>query len=267
MAQDIALTVNGRSVRVSALETTPLLDVLRNQLDLKGARYGCGLEQCGSCMVLLDGEPIYACSREVGTVGGRSVTTIEGLGTVAQPHPLQQAFLDEQAGQCGYCLSGIVISAKALLDRNPSPTRADIVDGIGQEPLSLRCAPANSACGGEGRRHAAGRAGGMSDTLPLSIQNNRRMEKWLRFEPDRTVRLAVGKVELGQGNVTALAQIAADELDVAAWSASRCCRAIRRMHRTKARRRAASRSRCPAVPCGWCRRNCGRVCWIGWRNG
>jgi nicotinate dehydrogenase subunit A len=130
MAQDIALTVNGRSVRVSALETTPLLDVLRNQLDLKGARYGCGLEQCGSCMVLLDGEPIYACSREVGTVGGRSVTTIEGLGTVAQPHPLQQAFLDEQAGQCGYCLSGIVISAKALLDRNPTPTRADIATAL-----------------------------------------------------------------------------------------------------------------------------------------
>jgi nicotinate dehydrogenase subunit A len=130
MAQDIALTVNGRSVRVTALETAPLLDVLRNQLDLKGARYGCGLEQCGSCMVLLDGEPIYACSREVGTVAGRSVTTIEGLGSAAQPHPLQQAFLDEQAGQCGYCLSGIVISTKALLDRNPSPTRADIAAAL-----------------------------------------------------------------------------------------------------------------------------------------
>jgi nicotinate dehydrogenase subunit A len=132
MAQDVALTVNGRSVRVTALETTPLLDVLRNQLDLKGTRYGCGLEQCGSCMVLLDGEPIYACSREIGTVGGRSVTTIEGLGSAAQPHPLQQAFLDEQAGQCGYCLSGIVISAKALLDRNPSPTRAEIAAALDQ---------------------------------------------------------------------------------------------------------------------------------------
>ena len=124
---DIALTVNGRSVRVAAPETTPLLDVLRNQLDLKGTRYGCGLEQCGSCMVLLDGEPVYACSREIGTVAGRSITTIEGLGSVEQLHPLQQAFLDEQAGQCGYCLSGIIISAKALLDRNPSPSRADIV--------------------------------------------------------------------------------------------------------------------------------------------
>jgi nicotinate dehydrogenase subunit A len=120
----IALTVNGGSVSVDAAETTPLLDVLRNQLDLKGARYGCGLEQCGSCMVLVDGVPAYACSREIGTVAGRSVTTIEALGG---NHPLQQAFLEEQAGQCGYCLSGILISAKALLDRNASPSRAEIV--------------------------------------------------------------------------------------------------------------------------------------------
>jgi nicotinate dehydrogenase subunit A len=126
----IALQVNGKAVSVAGDATTPLLDVLRNQLDLKGARYGCGLEQCGSCMVLLDGEPIYACSREIGTVAGRSITTIEGLGSVAHPHPLQQAFLDEQAGQCGYCLSGLLMSAKALLDSNPSPTRADIVAAL-----------------------------------------------------------------------------------------------------------------------------------------
>ena len=159
MAQDIALTVNGRAVRVAASETTPLLDVLRNHLDLKGTRYGCGLEQCGSCMVLLDGEPIYACSREVGTVAGRSVTTIEGLGTAVQPHPLQQAFLDEQAGQCGYCLSGIVISAKALLDRNPAPTRADIATALdknlcrcGAHPRILRAVEKAAAMlrGGQG---------------------------------------------------------------------------------------------------------------------
>jgi len=159
MAQDIALTVNGRSVQVTALETTPLLDVLRNQLDLKGTRYGCGLEQCGSCMVLLDGEPVYACSREIGTVAGRSVTTIEGLGSPERPHPLQQAFLDEQAGQCGYCLSGIVISAKALLDRNPSPTRADIAAALdknlcrcGAHPRILRAVEKAAAMlrGGKG---------------------------------------------------------------------------------------------------------------------
>src|SRR6185437_13420373 len=126
----IELNVNDRAVQVSVPSDTPLLDVLRNQLDLKGARYGCGLEQCGSCMVLLDGEPIYACSREVGTAAGGRITTIEGLGTAEQPHPLQQAFLDEQAGQCGYCLSGIIISAKALLDRNPSPTRSQIIQAL-----------------------------------------------------------------------------------------------------------------------------------------
>ena len=126
----ISLTVNGAARSIDAPETTTLLDVLRNRLGLMGTRYGCGLEQCGSCMVLVDGQPAYACTREVGTVADRKVTTVEGLGTPAKPHPLQQAFLDEQAGQCGYCLSGIIMSAKALLDRNPSPSRADIVAAL-----------------------------------------------------------------------------------------------------------------------------------------
>jgi nicotinate dehydrogenase subunit A len=126
----ITLTVNGRDVTVDADAATPLLDVLRNHLDLKGSRYGCGLEQCGTCMVLIDGAAAYSCARDVGTVAGRSITTIEGLGTAEAPHPLQRAFLQEQAGQCGYCLSGIIISAKALLDRNPEPSRADIVAAL-----------------------------------------------------------------------------------------------------------------------------------------
>jgi nicotinate dehydrogenase subunit A len=120
------LMVNGRSVTVSAGEDTPLLDVLRNHLDLKGTKFGCGLEQCGCCMVLIDGAPEKSCGKALSTVAGKSVLTIEGLGTPQHPHPLQAAFLDEQAGQCGYCLPGILISAKALLDRNPSPTRAEI---------------------------------------------------------------------------------------------------------------------------------------------
>jgi nicotinate dehydrogenase subunit A len=110
--------------------TCLLLDVLRNQLRLTGTRFGCGLEQCGCCFVLIDGQPVKSCARAIASVAGRSVTTIEGLGTAEKPHPLQQAFLEEQAGQCGYCLSGIVISAKALLDRNPSPSRAEIAHAL-----------------------------------------------------------------------------------------------------------------------------------------
>jgi nicotinate dehydrogenase subunit A len=126
----IAVTVNGQGRRIEAPETATLLDALRNHLGLMGTRYGCGLEQCGCCMVLVDGQPVYSCTRELGTVAERSITTVEGLGSATRPHPLQQAFLDEQAGQCGYCLSGILISAKALLDRNPKPSRADIVAAL-----------------------------------------------------------------------------------------------------------------------------------------
>jgi nicotinate dehydrogenase subunit A len=131
MVQSVAFTVNGRAISVAvAHEDTPLLDVLRNELRLMGTRFGCGLEQCGCCMVLIDGKPERSCTRPISAVAGRSVTTIEGLGTPERPHPLQQAFLEEQAGQCGYCLSGILISAKALLDRNPSPSRAEIAQAL-----------------------------------------------------------------------------------------------------------------------------------------
>ncbi len=126
----VELTVNGRAVSVAADAATPLLDVVRNELDLKGSRYGCGLEQCGTCMVLIDGEPSYSCAREVGSVAGHSVTTIEGLGTPEAPHVLQRAFLEEQAGQCGYCLSGIIVSAAALLARVARPSRAEIVAAL-----------------------------------------------------------------------------------------------------------------------------------------
>ncbi len=130
MAETFELTVNGEVRHIEAEADLPLIYVLRNELGLTGARYGCGQEQCGSCMVLIDGEPSYACARAMDSVAGRNVQTIEDLGTVAEPHPLQQAFLDEQAGQCGYCLSGILISAKVLLDRNPNPSRAEIVAAL-----------------------------------------------------------------------------------------------------------------------------------------
>jgi nicotinate dehydrogenase subunit A len=122
----IELTVNGMSVSVAAAADTPLLDVLRNHLDLKGSRYGCGLEQCGSCMVVIDGQAEYSCAREIGSVAGRHVETVESLAA----HPLHAAFLEEQAGQCGYCLSGILISAKALLDTNKNPSRGEIVAAL-----------------------------------------------------------------------------------------------------------------------------------------
>ena len=122
----IELTVNGRTVTVATANDTPLLDVLRNHLDLKGSRYGCGLEQCGSCMVVIDGKAEYSCAREIGSVAGKRVETVESLGS----HPLRQAFLEEQAGQCGYCLSGIMMSAKALLDANKNPSRAEIVAAL-----------------------------------------------------------------------------------------------------------------------------------------
>ena len=124
--QSIALNVNGNPVSVTADGDTPLLDILRNHLGLVGSKFGCGLEQCGTCMVLVDGEPAKSCGKALSTVAGRNVLTIEGLGTPERPHPLQQAFLDEQAGQCGYCLPGILITAKALLDRNPAPSRHEI---------------------------------------------------------------------------------------------------------------------------------------------
>ena len=120
------LTVNGTKVSVAVAGDTPLLDVLRNHLDLKGSRYGCGLEQCGSCMVVIDGKAEYSCVRAVSSVAGRAVETIESLAD----HPLHKAFLEEQAGQCGYCLSGIMMTAKALLDATPNPSRAQIVAAL-----------------------------------------------------------------------------------------------------------------------------------------
>jgi nicotinate dehydrogenase subunit A len=128
--EEIALMVNGGTVRINADPDTPLLDVLRNHLGLVGSKFGCGLEQCGSCMVLIDGSPEKSCGKAVSMVVGKDIVTIEGLGTPEHPHPLQTAFLDEQAGQCGYCLSGILVSAKALLDRNKSPSRAEIAAAL-----------------------------------------------------------------------------------------------------------------------------------------
>ena len=134
-------TLNGAAVRVALPAEVPLLHALRGELGLDGPRFGCGEELCGSCMVLLDGVPAYACTLPSGSVAGRSVVTVEGLGTLAAPHPIQAAILAEQAGQCGWCLSGIVVSTAALLAREPNPDEATIRSAL--EPHLCRCGSHN----------------------------------------------------------------------------------------------------------------------------
>ena len=126
----VNLKVNGATRSVNAEPDAPLLYVLRNDLELNAAKFGCGLSQCGACTVLIDGVPTRSCVTPVGKVGQSEVTTLEGLGTTAKLHPLQQAFIDEQAGQCGYCLNGMIMAAKALLDKTPRPTEAQVRDGL-----------------------------------------------------------------------------------------------------------------------------------------
>lgn len=128
--QTMSLNVNGASRSVTCDPDTALLWVLRNDLQLKGARYGCGQGQCGACTVLVDGKPVQSCNVPVSEYAGRAITTIEGLGSEQAPHPVQQAFIDEQAAQCGYCVTGIVMTTKALLDANPRPSRSEITAAL-----------------------------------------------------------------------------------------------------------------------------------------
>ncbi|MBX7276521.1 (2Fe-2S)-binding protein [Pseudomonas sp. ERGC3:05] len=122
----VALEVNGHTQEVSAMADTPLLLVLRNDLALNGAKYGCGLGECGACTVIIDGVAARSCVFPLSGAAGREIVTLEGLGTRQAPHPVQQAFIDEQAAQCGYCLNGMIMTAKALLDRNPSPSETEV---------------------------------------------------------------------------------------------------------------------------------------------
>ena len=120
------IQVNGKAHSVEAEPDTPLLYVLRNELGLHGPRFGCGLGQCGACTVKVGREAVRSCQLPVSELKGRAVTTLEGLGTPEKPHPLQQAFIDEQAAQCGYCINGMIMTASALLDRNPQPSDAEV---------------------------------------------------------------------------------------------------------------------------------------------
>ncbi|MGY2140948.1 (2Fe-2S)-binding protein [Pseudomonas reactans] len=122
----VTLEVNGQKSDVSAMADTPLLLVLRNDLQLNGPKYGCGLGECGACTVIIDGVAARSCVFPLSGAAGREIVTLEGLGTRHAPHPVQQAFIDEQAAQCGYCLNGMIMTTKALLDRNPNPSEAEV---------------------------------------------------------------------------------------------------------------------------------------------
>ena len=130
MRRTIGFILNGQPAQVETEESDNLLDVLRGPLGLSGPRFGCGLGQCGSCAVLVDGEEKAACALDLAAVEGKALLTLEGLGSPERPHPLQTAFLELQAGQCGYCLAGILVGAKALLDRNPDPSREQIAKAL-----------------------------------------------------------------------------------------------------------------------------------------
>jgi nicotinate dehydrogenase subunit A len=126
----IKLDVNGKVHEIDADPATPLLYVLRDQLQLNGAKFGCGLGQCGSCTVMLDGRAVFSCITPIATLQGRRVKTIEGLGTAENPGPVQRAFIEEQAAQCGFCIPGMIIRAQALLEKNPSPAPAEIREAL-----------------------------------------------------------------------------------------------------------------------------------------
>jgi nicotinate dehydrogenase subunit A len=126
----VTLLVNDTSRTLDVDLDTPLLYVLRNDLRLHGPKFGCGLAQCGACTVLVDGVAVRSCVTPVSTAERRTITTLEGLGSLARPHPIQQAFIEEQAAQCGYCINGMIMTAKALLDRNPNPTDTDIKQAL-----------------------------------------------------------------------------------------------------------------------------------------
>lgn len=133
----LSLKVNGKTHSVDVDPTTPLLYVLSDDLGLRGPKFGCGLGQCGSCTVLVKGQAVRSCITPVESVVGIEVTTLEGLGTPERPHPIQRAFIDEQAAQCGYCLNGVILSAKAFLDKNPKATEAQIEQGMAR--VLCRC--------------------------------------------------------------------------------------------------------------------------------
>ena len=228
MLPEMLLQVNGRTHHLTIDPQTPLLYVLRQELGLSGPQYGCGSEQCGACKVLVDGQDVPSCQLPVGQVAGLAIITVEGLGTAESPHPLQEAFIAEQASQCGYCVSGMIIAAQGLLNRTRYPTDGEIGEALAGN--ICRCGVYERV-----RRAIKLRIGRpvwepiytvidapeidaappAANALPTSLQRTPDLDAWIRIDPSDTITIFSGKVEIGQGIKTAVAQIAAEELDVA----------------------------------------------------
>lgn len=221
----ITLTINGQSHTLDVAPETPLLYVLRNDLQLYGAKYGCGSEQCGACKVLLDGRDIPSCSLPVKDVVGMDITTLEGLGTPDELHPLQETFIEEQAAQCGYCTAGMIVASQGLLNRTRYPSDDDIREALQhnlcrcgvydrvRRAIRLRIGRLSDE-GYDILDPAPVAFGEQSDDLPNSLRQFPDLDAWIQILADGTIRVFSGKAELGQGIKTALAQIAAEELDV-----------------------------------------------------
>jgi CO/xanthine dehydrogenase Mo-binding subunit/aerobic-type carbon monoxide dehydrogenase small subunit (CoxS/CutS family) len=230
MFPQITIHVNGQTHQLEIDPETPLLYVLRNDLGLKGVKYGCGSEQCGACKALVGGQAVPTCKLPVKNVIGAQIVTIEGLGTPDDLHPLQEAFIEAQAIQCGYCTSGMITAAQGLLNRVRYPSDDEIREGLAENlcrcgahdrvrrAVKLRvgrpdAGPIYQVISGEAFPvEAASQT--QSEEWPSSLLKNPELDSWIRINTDGTVTVLTGKVELGQGIKTALAQIAAEELDV-----------------------------------------------------
>ena len=160
----ISLNVNGQSHSLDVDPTTPLLYVLSDDLGLRGPKFGCGLGQCGSCTVLVKGQAVRSCITAVESVQGVEIITLEGLGSVDKPHPIQKAFIEEQAAQCGYCLNGVILTAKAFLDKHPKATEKEIEEGMSR--VLCRCFTHTRMLRAIGRA----RQGGVSDPGKLIVR-------------------------------------------------------------------------------------------------
>lgn len=226
VSDTISLTVNGTNHQLLVDPDTPLLYILRNELALKGPKYGCGLEQCNACMVLIDGSAVPSCQLPVVQVQDTEVTTIEGLGSTHDLHPLQESFVEEQAIQCGYCVSGMIIAAQGLLNRTRYPTDEEIRSAL--DGNLCRCGVYDRV------RRAIKLRIGRPDAAPIyeligapelspapermlspSLRETPDLDAWIRINRDETITAFTGKAEIGQGIKTAIAQLAAEELDVA----------------------------------------------------